>query len=172
MQYKLVAYKKFLFAAAVLLFFAVCYQLAFKATIVALKLNMHLKDRVSNATLTSQPQYLFRQNKALVEIIQTFSTDTLTYRNKMADEISLIAEKEGTRVVELPAQALAFNNQVFVQKVRLSGDFKHLLNTLYQCEAAKDIGYLRSVVLKKVSKTDSGIKTNTVTLDLTSVITK
>jgi hypothetical protein len=127
----------------------ISYQLAFKKTIEAWQLNKKLELQINSATLSEQPTYLERQDKALANIIKTYQTDTVNYRNNIASQVSEVGDKEHVRIIEVPTQANLSTPRYLVQKVILKGDFFALLKTLNHLQQINGGGYIRSVLLKK-----------------------
>jgi len=127
----------------------ISYQLAFKNTLEAWKLNKKLNEQIDGVTLSEQPAYLQRQDKAMAAVIRSYRADTLNYRNNIVSQISEAGDKEHVRIVEVPIQTDLSTRQYLVQKVNLKGDFFALLRTLNHLQQLNGIGYVRSLLLKK-----------------------
>lgn len=149
--------KEYWFIAGVLLLTFISYQLAFKKTIEAWQIGKDLKDKQNlKADLSYQPGYLKRKNANLDSIISRYRADTANFRNSSISTISVIAEKQGVKLSEVPVQDASFNSEkVVIQKLTFEGDFFSITKTLNVLQGTKGIGFVRSVSYR-LGRTDEG----------------
>src|SRR5260370_37700569 len=103
--------KEYLLAAATMLLLLICYQLAFKKTIVAWQLNRGLKQKLAQSTdVSQQPEYQERKNANLGKLIDLYKADTTEFRSNILSNISAIAENENVKLTEVPTRDPLYNN--------------------------------------------------------------
>lgn len=149
--------KEYLLVAGTIIAVLICYQLAFKKTIMAWQLNKQLNTQLTQASdLNVQPAYLERKSANLSKITALYKTDTTAFRSNVISNIAGIAEKENVRLSEVPLQDPSYNTDKFIiQKLDFEGDFFSLTKVLKQLQSTPQIGMLRSVTYKSI-----GIRSN------------
>ena len=149
--------KEYLFLVGVVALMLIGYQLAFKRTIEAWQINKQLKEQQTSGTnLSYQPGYLKRKSANQDSAISRYRADTATFRNYSISAISIIAEKRGVKLSEVPVQDASFINGRFtIQKLTFEGDFFSMTKTLNDLQKTKDIGVVRSVSYR-LSRTAEG----------------
>lgn len=149
--------KEHLFFAGIVLLMLIGYQLAFKKTIEAWRTNKNLKaQQALQANLSYQPGYLKRKNANLDRVISRYRSDTATFRNSSINTISIVAEKQGVRLSEVPVKDASYSNEkIGIQKLTFEGDFFSITKTLNELQKTKDIGVIRSVCYR-LSRTVEG----------------
>ncbi len=127
-----------------------CYQLAFRVTFAAWKVNRHLKEELASAgSLNYQPGYLTRKNANLDMIINRYKADSVTWRNNTINIVAIAAEKVDVRLSAVPAQDVLFSTDKYsIQKLVFEGGFFQMVKLLGQLQDMQQIGYVRSVTLK------------------------
>jgi hypothetical protein len=138
--------KEHLFLAGIALLMFIGYQLAFKKTIEAWQINKGLTgQQVLSANLSYQPGYLKRKSANLDSVISRYQVDTAGFRNTSISTISIIAEKRGVKLSEVPVQDASFNiEKAVIQKLTFEGDFFSITQTLNDLQRTKEIGFIRS----------------------------
>jgi len=149
--------KKHLLIAATAILFLFCYQLAFKRTLEAWRVNKQLQTKVAAAVDVSyQPAYVQRKNANLDRIIAFYKTDTTALRSSIVSAIGVLAEQNQVKLSEVPVQnPLYHTDQFIIQRLGFEGDFFTLLKMLNELQALKGIGIIRSAVFK-ATETRSG----------------
>ncbi|WP_259071771.1 hypothetical protein HDF24_25505 [Mucilaginibacter sp. X4EP1] len=149
--------KEYLLVAGTIIAVLICYQLAFKKTIMAWQLNKQLNTQLTQASdLNVQPAYLERKSANLSKITALYKTDTTAFRSNVISNIAGIAEKENVKLSEVPLQDPSFHTDKFIiQKLDFEGDFFSLTKVLKQLQSTPQIGMLRSVSYKSI-----GIRSN------------
>jgi hypothetical protein len=142
--------KEYLLVVAALLLLLLSYQLAFKKTIEAWRINHHLKAQLAQATdVAVQPGYLQRQNSNLSKIINRYKTDTVAFRSNIISNISSIAEKEHVKLIEVPVSNPAYHtDQLIIQRLNFEGDFFALTKVFSELQSAPNIGMVRAATYK------------------------
>jgi hypothetical protein len=145
--------KEHLLIAGTIIAMLICYQLAFKKTIIAWQLNKQLNMQLTQAgDLSVQPAYLERKNINLTKIISLYKTDTTAYRSNVISNIANIAEKENVKLSEVPLQdPLYHTDKSIIQRLDFEGDFFALTKVLKQLQSTPQIGMLRSIAYKSLS---------------------
>ncbi|MHB8209082.1 hypothetical protein [Mucilaginibacter sp.] len=147
---KLPVKKEYLLLIATILLLLVSYQLAFKKTIAAWQLNNSLEKRLPQSNdLTIQPDYLERKNKNLDKLIGLYKADTTALRNNMINIVSLLADKEGVKLSEVPVQDIAnISDHFIIERLRFEGDYFALMKLSDRLGQESGIGMVRSEILK------------------------
>ncbi|MEO7215172.1 hypothetical protein [Mucilaginibacter sp.] len=135
-------------------FALICYRFAFRNTVEAWHLNSSYKTQLAGAgNLSYEPGYLERKAVNINKVIDRYKTDTVTFRNIIVNKISLMAEKENVKLIELPSQdPLYSTNQFIVQRILLQGDYFALLKVLVAVQKTESIGVVRALNLKRPAR--------------------
>jgi len=130
---KIAINNNYLLIATTVLFFFICYKLAFKKTFTAWQTNKKLKSElVISADLTVQPEYLERKNVNLDKAIAIYKADTTSLRSNLISEVSLLADQENVKLFQVPVQDANYNPEnAVVEKLEFEGDF-FFLNAIGQ----------------------------------------
>jgi len=105
-----------------------------------------LKDQqVFAGSLTYQPGYLKRKKDNLDSVISYYQADTSSFRNNSISGISIIAERQGAKLSEVPIADPSFVTEKFIiQKMTFEGNFFSLTKTINELQTSKDVGVVRS----------------------------
>jgi hypothetical protein len=146
--------KDLVLAIGTLLLVIACYQLAVKQTVQLWQLHRQLVLQAGEADGVSyQPDYLERKSRNLDVVLKRFQTDTMAFHNQVINNIALIAEKNGVRLKEVPDTDPSLTHPRFIlQKLIFQGDYFALMRLLAELETTADIGVIRSVVLRRQSR--------------------
>ena len=149
---KLSVNNAYLLIGGIALVLFISYQLAIKNTIAAWQINKQLTGQIANENNTSvQPDYLARKSSNLAKIINQYKTDTIAFRSNVINTIASVAEKEGVKLSEVPAQDPWYRSDRFIiQKLSFEGDYFALIKTLDGLQKTTGIGMVRSVGLQTV----------------------
>ena len=144
--------REYLFPAILLCLMVVCYQLAIKNTLAAWQKHLALTRQVQQTdNLSYQPDYLERKNANINRIIQSYDGDTAIFRNKVINDLSLIASAENVRLINIPATSVAATaNSIFTQELAFTGDFFSLLKFTDKINSLSGVGKLRQFSIRKV----------------------
>ncbi len=153
---------EYLLIAATILLLFVSYQLAFKKTIEAWKLNSSLEKKLSQSNdIAIQPDYLERKNKNLDKLIGLYKADTTALRNNLINVVSLLADKENVKLSEVPMQDIAnISDHYIIERLQFEGDYFSLMKLSDRLQQENDIGMIRSESLKvtEVNTSSSKVK--------------
>src|SRR4051812_19276275 len=124
--------KQYLLIAGAIVLLLLSYQFAFKRTIEAWQINKNLKTQIAQSSdLSLQPAYLERKSNNLSKILNLYKTDTVAFRSNIISTISLIAEKEGVKLSDVPLQnALYRTDKYIIQKLSFEGGYFSLVKVL------------------------------------------
>lgn len=152
MKNSIIRLKRYLLPAGAILMLIISYHFAVRNTVDAWQLNFRLNNEVTHSnSLSYSPAYLERKDRNLKYLIHLYHIDTMTSRNAIINRISLIAESENVKLIEVPRQdQLNRTNEFNLQRLLFTGDYFSLLKTLNHLQSAEDIGIIRSVTLRKV----------------------
>ncbi|RYZ88695.1 MAG: hypothetical protein EOP04_08710 [Proteobacteria bacterium] len=166
--------KDYLLIGATLLLLLISYRFAFKNTIDAWEVNYQLKAQLAHSSdIGYQPEYLERKNKNLETIFKSYKVDTISFRNNAVSTISLLAEKENVKLIDVPVQDIAYlTDRSIIQKLNFEGDFFGLTSLVNRLESTKDIGFIRSINWKKVETHGSTQEKKAIILELFMEIAK
>lgn len=142
--------KTYLLIAGTILLLLISYELAFKKTVSAWQLHRQLQQQLTAATdMSTAPDYLFRKNKNLDQLIKSYRLDSVTFRNNVVNTIAGLAEQEQVKFTIIPADDPLYHPPRFIiQKLDFEGDFFSLLKLVNSLQTASGVGILRSVSLK------------------------
>lgn len=139
-----------LLALATILLLMLGYQLAFKKTIGANRLNRELRSASAQPQdLSYQLAYLERKVQNLERILQRYALDSIAFRSHALGVIASIAEKTGVTLTGVPVQDPSDHTTLFrVQRLDFEGDYFSLLRMLQLLQSQPGIGVLRSLKFK------------------------
>ena len=145
--------KEYLLVAGTIILLLLCYQFAFKKTIVAWQLNKQLKGRLAQSSdLAVQPAYLLRKSANLSKILDRYRADTVEFRSNAINQIAAIAQGENVKLSEVPLTDPVYHTDKFIiQKVDFEGDFFALTKVFNRLQAIKEIGVIRSAAYRTVT---------------------
>ncbi len=145
--------KEYLLIAGTIILLLLCYQFAFKKTIVALQLNKHLTAQLAQASnLSVQPAYLLRKCANLSKIIDLYRADTVTFRSNAINQIAAIAQGENVKLSEVPLSDPVYHTGKFIiQKADFEGDYFALMRVLKKLQDAPGTGVVRSASYRVVT---------------------
>lgn len=172
---KNIAFKReYLLLGSAILLLVVAYRLAFRKTIEQWQLHSQLEARMANTGNTDyQPAYLSRKNANLSRIIRRYKADTSLFRNTSVTQVSLIAQRNGAKLVNIPSQDMEQDTgKIILEKLELTGDYFSLLKTAAVLNRTPDIGWLRSVSLFEVYKFDAKENTRSIHMEVCLEILK
>lgn len=160
--------KQYLLIGATIALLFLSYQFAFKRTIEAWQINKNLKAQIARSSdLSLQPAYLERKSNNLNKILSLYKTDTVAFRSNIISTISLIAEKEGVKLSDVPLQnALYRSDKFIIQKLSFEGAYFSLVKVLNQLENSPGIGLVRSVAVKMQKVNSNRDGTGKITMDV------
>jgi hypothetical protein len=149
--------REYLFIAATTLACVICYQLAFKKTIIAWQLNKQLKAQLAQSSDVSiQPGYTARKNANLDRILDLYTGDSLNFRSITISKIALVAEAGQVKLAEVPYENRVYSNSKFlIQKLNFEGDYFSLMKVFQQLGQRKEAGIIRSAAFRAKRGTDS-----------------
>lgn len=149
--------KEYLLIVAGIVLLIAAYRLAFRKTIEQWHLHTQLEAKLAGAGNASyQPGYFSRKNANLNKIIRLYKVDTTLFRNNSVNAVSLIAQRNGAKLVNIPLQELGQDtSKIVIEKLELAGDYFSLLKTVAALNATNDIGRLRSLSFFEVTKVAS-----------------
>ncbi|QHS56503.1 hypothetical protein GWR56_13500 [Mucilaginibacter sp. 14171R-50] len=138
---------KYAFPVAVVLFCCICYQAAFRKTLLAWRLNQQFKTELTaGAGAGAQPGFMLRKQKNLQLIADRYSLDSVGFRSAVITRTALIAGQRNITVKEIPEEAAALQtSSTAVERVNFAGGYANLLRALQDMERAGGIGMVRSV---------------------------
>jgi hypothetical protein len=144
--------KEHLFVIAAILVCVLCYRLAFQKTIEAWQIHQQLSKQLAAAgDLSDQPAYLERKQANLSKIIGLYRADTVAFRSNIISTISGIAENDGVKLSEVPAQDPLYNtDKLIIQKLSFEGSFFSMTKVLQQLQSTTGIGMVRSFTYHSV----------------------
>ena len=165
--------KQYLLIAAAIVLLLLSYRFAFKRTIEAWQVNKNLKTQIAQSSdLSSQPAYLERKSNNLNKILSLYKTDTIAFRSSIISAISLIAEKEGVKLSNVPLQnALYRSDKFIIQKLSFEGRYFSLIKMLNQLQNSPGIGTVRSVMIKMQKTNSNGGANSSIVMDVYFVTT-
>jgi len=160
--------KQHLLTCATIVLLLLSYQFAFKRTIEAWQINKNLKTQIARSSdLSLQPAYLERKSNNLNKILSLYKTDTVAFRSNIISTISLIAEKEGVKLSDVPLQnALYRSDKYIIQKLSFEGGYFSLVKVLNQLQNSPGIGVVRSVTLKMQKTNSKGEAGSSIVMDV------
>jgi hypothetical protein len=161
--------KRYLTIAGSILLLVICYQLAFKSTLLAWQTNRQLKSQLVQASdLSYQPGLLARKSKNLDAILSRYHSDSLTFRGNTIAEISRIAGKENVKLSGIPVDDPALHtDQYIIERLVFEGSFTSLVKTLHNLENADGVGVSRSIAIKPAKKDEESPLMMEVLLEIT-----
>jgi hypothetical protein len=138
--------KEYLPTAVAVVLLLLCYQLAFKNTLLAWQLNSSLKKQLTQvADVSLRPAFEQRKNKNLDRTINLYKADTSALRSKTLSDISAIAEKENVKLTEVPNRDPLFQTpELLIQRIDFEGDYFSLMKVFAALQKAGKIGMIRS----------------------------
>jgi hypothetical protein len=146
---KLLPYKTYVLSLGCLILLWTGYQLALKKTWEAYLLHRQLSTQLGAASdISYPPAYLERKGQHLTELLGKYTSDTLSFKNKVISAVSPLAESGHCKVVAVSSDvSSAFTTVDYqVQKVSLSGAYVPLVQLLQRIEASSQAGLVRSAV--------------------------
>ena len=160
--------KQYLLIAGAIVLLLLSYRLAFKRTIEAWQINKNLKAQIAQSSdLSLQPAYLERKSNNLSKILNLYKTDTVAFRSNIISTISLIAEKEGVKLSDVPLQnALYRTDKYIIQKLSFEGGYFSLVKVLNELQNSPGIGMVRSVAIKMQKANSNGDATGKIIMDV------
>lgn len=160
--------KQYLLIAATIVLLLLSYRFAFKRTIEAWQINKNLKAQIAQSSdLSLQPAYLERKSNNLNKILSLYKTDTVAFRSNIINTISLIAEKEGVKLSDVPLQnSLYRSDKHMIQKLSFEGMYFSLVKLLNQLQNSPGIGVVRSVTLKMQKENSNGGAKGNIVMDV------
>lgn len=149
--------KDYLLLGGSILLLIMAYRFAFSRTVAEWHLHRNLTAQVAAShTLDDQPAYMERKTANLAAVIRRYRADTTLFRTGSLNSIALIAQRHEARLVSIPsADAQADTGKVLTEKVTLQGHYANLLSTADELSRTSGIGWLRSVNLSTIRKTDT-----------------
>jgi len=160
--------KQYLLTGATIVLLLLSYQFAFKRTIEAWQINKNLKTQIARSSdLSLQPAYLERKSNNLNKILSLYKTDTVAFRSNIISTISLIAEKQGVKLSDVPLQnALYRSDKYIIQKLSFEGGYFSMVKVLDQLQNSPGIGTLRSVTLKLQKANSNSSESSNIIMDV------
>ena len=145
--------KNYILIAGIVLFLMISYQLSFRKTVEAWILHRQLTGQVAKANnLDYQPGYLERKSTNLDNILNLYKADTSLLRSNIISTITLVAEKQNVKLIEVPTQDAFYHTDKFIiQKLNFEGNFFDLNKFLNQLHSLDQIGMIRSVDFKLIT---------------------
>lgn len=165
--------KQYLLTGATIVLLLLSYRFAFKRTIEAWQINKNLKAQIAQSSdLSLQPAYLERKSNNLNKILSLYKTDTVAFRSNIISTISLIAEKEGVKLSDVPLQnALYRSDKYIIQKLSFEGEYFSLIKVLNHLQNSPGIGVVRSLILKMQKANSNGSTGGNIIMDIYFVAT-
>jgi hypothetical protein len=166
--------KQYLLIGSTIVLLLLSYQFSFKRTIEAWQINKNLKTQMARSyDLSLQPAYVERKSNNLNKILSLYKTDTVAFRSNIISTISLIAEKEGVKLSDVPLQnALYRSDKYIIQKLSFEGGYFALVKVLNELQGLKEIGQVRSFAFKVDVRSGDTRKANEVFLDTYLITSK
>jgi hypothetical protein len=141
--------QKYMWAVAAALLLVICYQLAFKKTIVAWQLHKRLELQMRQSSDVSMPPaYLKRKDRNLGGLLNLYRPAD-TSRDEVINRVADIAESEHLKVEEVPRPDTSTETGGYIiQRLILSGEYFATLRSLQKLDQNKGVGVIRSLTLK------------------------
>lgn len=166
---RIIPYKNYVLALGCLLLLWIGYQLAFQKTWEAYRLHHQLSTQLSAASDVSYPPaYLERKAGHLSVLLDKYTSDTLSFKNRVIGIFSPLAESGQCKIVAVGSDAgSAFTTANYqVQKVSLQGEYAPLLQVLKNIEASPQVGLVRSAIWHTADLHSSNRNDKRLTLDI------
>jgi len=145
--------KEYLLIGGIVVLLLISYQLSFKKTVQAWQLHRQLTSQLTKAgNLDYQPDYLERKGRNLDKILDLYKADTSLLRSNIISMVTVLAQKQNVRLIEVPARDAFYHNGKFmIQKLNFEGSYVDLSKFLDQLHTQEAIGMIRSVDFKLIT---------------------
>jgi len=166
--------RKYIFPFLITASVIACYQFAFKRTLEASRINKYLAANVAHAAdISYQPQYLERKNSNLDHIIALYKGDTVTFRDKVINDIALLAGSKNVKVTGVPVHLADLQpDGFFSQNLELQGSFFSLLEVINKLHALEGVGAIRQFSIKSTHRSGSQPSKSQLQLEITMIMIK
>lgn len=153
MKFKIYLGNTYFFVLCVIAALLICYQAAFKKTVVAWNLNRGFHERLTAVGGGLQPQFLQRHYEQLKATTQPFKSRQGLFRSMAISEISLISEQHRVTVKNVaPEDTSVIAGHLQLQQLTLNGTYPDLLRVLNKLQQDHQCGFVRSVVIRKQAR--------------------